>query len=78
VNCLVDAAAVAEHLGVPKSWVREQTRNGTIPFVELGRYRRYRLEDIDAWVSARVHQPAGRPPVYRKHPVLSRFRHRQE
>jgi excisionase family DNA binding protein len=47
---LVDAQAVAEHLGVPVSWVRESTRSGAIPHLQLGRYKRYRLGDVDAWL----------------------------
>jgi len=47
---LLTAAEVAELLGVPKSWVYEQSRRGRIPTVTLGRYRRYRREAIDAWV----------------------------
>lgn len=38
-------------LGVPKSWVYEQSRNGRIPTVTLGRYRRYRAESIAEWVA---------------------------
>ena len=38
-------------LGVPRSWVYEQSRKGAIPTVTLGRYRRYRLEAITAWVA---------------------------
>jgi excisionase family DNA binding protein len=37
-------------LGVPKTWVYEQSRAGRIPTVTLGRYRRYRREAIEAWV----------------------------
>jgi excisionase family DNA binding protein len=37
-------------LGVPKSWVYEQSRAGRIPTVTLGRYRRYRREAIEAWL----------------------------
>jgi excisionase family DNA binding protein len=47
---LLTAAEVAELLGVPKSWVYEQSRAGRIPTVSLGRYRRYRREAIEAWV----------------------------
>jgi excisionase family DNA binding protein len=47
---LLTAAQVAEVLGVPKSWVYEQSRRGRIPTVTLGRYRRYRLEAIDSWI----------------------------
>jgi hypothetical protein len=36
---LLDATEVAEWLGVPVSWVRESTRSGAMPCVELGRYR---------------------------------------
>jgi excisionase family DNA binding protein len=46
---LLTAGDVAELLGVPKSWVYEQSRAGRIPTVTLGRYRRYRRERIEAW-----------------------------
>jgi excisionase family DNA binding protein len=55
---LVDARVVAEHLGVPVSWVREQTRRGALPCVALGRSRRYRLDEIDAWVTTMTRQPS--------------------
>ena len=47
---LLTADQVANLLGVPKSWVYEQSRRGRIPTVTLGRYRRYRMEAIEAWV----------------------------
>jgi excisionase family DNA binding protein len=50
---LLTAAQVAKLLGVPKSWVYEQSRRGRIPTVTLGRYRRYRLEAIDEWIRKR-------------------------
>lgn len=49
-DALMTAAQVAQLLGVPVSWVYEQSRRGLIPTVTLGRYRRYRLEAIEAWV----------------------------
>jgi excisionase family DNA binding protein len=60
---LVDARVVADRLGVPVSWVREQTRSGAMPCVELGRYRRYDLADVDAWLEA-CKRP-GRPVAFR-------------
>jgi hypothetical protein len=30
--------------------VRESTRSGAMPHVELGRYRRYRREDVERWL----------------------------
>jgi excisionase family DNA binding protein len=47
---LLDANEVAELLHVPVSWVRESTRSGAMPHVELGRYRRYRLADVERWL----------------------------
>jgi excisionase family DNA binding protein len=67
VTGLVDAHAAAAHLGVPVSWVREQTRSGAIPYVPLGRYRRYSLEALDEWVGGLTREPLGEAPVYRKH-----------
>ena len=39
---LLTADQGVQMLGVPKSWVYEQSRRGRIPTVNLGRYRRYR------------------------------------
>jgi excisionase family DNA binding protein len=47
---LLSAAKVAEMLGVPTSWVYEQSRQGRIPTVALGRHRRFRREAIARWI----------------------------
>ena len=47
-------------LGVPKSWVYEQSRRGLIPTVALGRYRRFRAEAIAAMVERLEQGAAGR------------------
>jgi excisionase family DNA binding protein len=47
---LMTAAEVARMLGVPTSWVYEQSRRGRIPTVTLGRYRRYRRDAVEAWI----------------------------
>ena len=64
---LLTADQVARLLGVPRSWVYEQSRAGRIPTVTLGRYRRYRREAIEAWIQgieapargARAYAPRG-------------------
>ena len=61
---LLDAHEVAEWLGVPVSWVRESTRSGAMPCVELGRYRRYVREDVAAWLEA-CKQPGRRVSLRR-------------
>jgi excisionase family DNA binding protein len=47
---LLTAEEVAELLSVPVSWVRESTRSGAMPVVELGRYKRYRRDEVEAWL----------------------------
>jgi excisionase family DNA binding protein len=48
---LLTAKQVAEMLAVPESWVREATRQGRIPHLALGRYRRYQAAEIEAWLA---------------------------
>lgn len=54
---LLAAGEVADLLGVPKSWVYAETRAGRIPHVTLGRYRRYRVDAIEAWLTDRERGP---------------------
>lgn len=49
-GALLTADEVAQLLGVPRTWVYEQSRAGRIPTVRLGRYRRYRQEAIERWL----------------------------
>jgi hypothetical protein len=51
-------------LGVPESWVREHTCSGAVPHVPLGRYVRYDLDDVLAWVES---VKAGGGPRFRRH-----------
>jgi excisionase family DNA binding protein len=56
---LLTAGEVAELLAVPESWVREATREGRLPHLRLGRYRRYQRTAIEAWLA----DQRGGPPV---------------
>ncbi len=47
---LLTADEVAERLNVPVSWVRESTRSGAMPHVRLGRYVRFELAEVEAWL----------------------------
>ena len=62
---LLNANEVAELLNVPVSWVRESTRSGSLPVVELGRYRRYDRAAVLAWLEE-CKRP-GRPIALRRH-----------
>jgi len=58
---LLTAAEVAELLNVPESWVRQETREGRMPHLRLGRYVRYEWPAVAAWLEE---QRAGQ---WRKH-----------
>ena len=51
---LLKAAEVAVILGMSKRWVEEQARAGEIPCVPLGRFVRFRREDVDQWIAEQV------------------------
>ena len=61
---LMTAAEVAELLSVPVSWVRESTRSGAIPHIQLGRYVRYDHGEVLAWVES---LKTGGGPAFRRH-----------
>jgi excisionase family DNA binding protein len=61
---LLLAHEVAELLAVPESWVREATREGRLPHLTLGRYRRYARPAIEAWLED---QQAGPPANQPRH-----------
>jgi excisionase family DNA binding protein len=64
---LLDANEVAALLNVPASWVREQSRTGTILHLRLGRYVRFEREAVTAWLEQqragqwRKHRPSIQP-----------------
>lgn len=44
------ADEVAERLRVPKTWVYRPAREGHLPSVRCGRYRRFDDRDVDRWI----------------------------
>lgn len=66
---LLTAEQVAEWLGIPESWVRRETRAGRIPFVALGRYRRYDRAKVLAWVEGLSAGGNGSTTYRRHHPA---------
>src|SRR5690348_4476191 len=51
---LLTAEQLAERWQVPKSQVWRLARDGRIPVVSIGRYRRFRLDAIEAWEAGTV------------------------
>jgi excisionase family DNA binding protein len=65
---LLTASEVAELLSVPESWVREATREQRIPYIALGRYRRYARAQIAAWLEQQQARPAATKSDLRSRP----------
>lgn len=61
---LLTANEVAELLAVPVSWVRDHTRSNVIPHIVLGRYLRYRHDEVVAWLDTLA---AGGGPRFRRY-----------
>ena len=51
---LLTSAEVAQILNVPVRWVDDHALRGDVPSLKLGRYRRYRRADIDAWIRGKA------------------------
>ena len=55
---LLGAPELAKLFGVPESWVREQARLGNLPSFKLGHYVRFRIEEVERFLTARASQAA--------------------
>lgn len=47
---LLTAVQAAELLSVPPSWLMAQARARKVPHVRLGRYVRFREDELTAWL----------------------------
>ena len=55
---LLGAPELAELFGVPESWVREQARLGNLPSFKLGHYVRFRIEEVERFLTQHATQAA--------------------
>jgi excisionase family DNA binding protein len=55
---LLGARELAELFGVPESWVREQARLGNLPSFKLGHYVRFRIAEVERFLTQRASQAA--------------------
>ena len=55
---LIGAKEVANRLQVPVSWVRKWTREGRIHSVRLGKYVRYKTDDLEQFILERENTDA--------------------
>jgi len=56
---LIGPQTLADRLGVPVSWVYMKCRSRDLPYVKLGNYVRFDVDELDAWVEQ--HRRAVKP-----------------
>jgi excisionase family DNA binding protein len=50
---LLDAEQLSAQLAIPSSWLEQKAREGVIPSLEFGRWRRFRRSEVEAAVRVR-------------------------
>ena len=59
---LLDIPTLAEHLGVTQRFIRRLVAENRIPYMKVGRFVRFDVVEIAAWIDqTRVRQPGYRP-----------------
>ncbi len=53
-NRLLNAAEIADYLGVKQSTIYQWTHHEFIPHIKLGKFVRFRTDQIDRWLDART------------------------
>lgn len=55
----MSVAEVAAYLGVSQDWVYEKAAAGELPSYKFGGHRRFKREELDAYVESHRSGPAG-------------------
>ncbi len=55
----VDLETASAFLGVKLTWTYEQVRLGKLPSYKVGKFRRFRLSELEDWMQSR-HEGNGR------------------
>jgi len=60
---LVGIEEAARFLSVKVSWLYEQVRLGRVPSYRIGKFRRFRISELEAYLQARRDGPDGSGPL---------------
>jgi excisionase family DNA binding protein len=56
-NGFVDVKDLKARFGPPESWWYAKAEAGEIPSFKLGKYRKFRLSEVEAWIEAQRQGP---------------------
>lgn len=54
---LVDIGEIAKRTGLPVSWIYVNAAKSKIPCYKLGKYVKFRLSEVEAWVQGQRQGP---------------------
>ena len=57
---LVGVQALAKRYGPPESWWYQKAEAGEVPSFKLGKYRKFRVSEIEAWLETQRHGPTAK------------------
>jgi predicted DNA-binding transcriptional regulator AlpA len=52
---MVDVKRLEEVYGNPRSWWYDKAEKGEVPSFKVGKYRRFRLSEIETWLATKRH-----------------------
>ena len=50
MESLVDVKKLEEVYGTPRSWWYTAAEDGKVPSYKLGKYRRFRISEVESWL----------------------------
>ncbi len=60
---LIGIEEAARYLAVKVSWLYEQVRLGRVPSYRVGKFRRFRMSELEVWLQERRDGPNGSGPL---------------
>ncbi len=60
---LIGIEDAARFLSVKVSWLYEQVRLGRVPSYRVGKFRRFRMSELEVWLQERRDGPNGSGPL---------------
>jgi predicted DNA-binding transcriptional regulator AlpA len=60
---MVDVKRVEELYGNPRSWWYSAAESGRVPSYKVGKYRRFRISEIESWLQSQRNGSTSGPAV---------------
>jgi len=61
MEAFVDVKKLEELTGTPRSWWYTAAESGRVPSYRVGKYRRFRISEVEAWLATQRQSQNGEP-----------------